>query len=458
MLYLGNRTEDSIIDFMWSSNGADGASITRSTNGTISVYKGNSTTQTTTGVTDTEDFDSLTGIHHCRIDTSADAFYEVGYDYMVVLSAATIDSKTVNAVLAVFSIEKGFAEVDVTKWTGTTVAAPDTAGYPKVTIKDGTGTGEIDTASGKVLLQDGSITAAVITTGAIDADAIADNAIDAGAIATGAITAAKFAAGAIDADAIGADAITAAKIAADAVTEIQSGLATAAALATVDGLIDTIVAKLPTGFIMGSSSTLSLDGTIQNTQTYAQATWVKLPTQYIMGSSTPADMNDEIDAILADTNELQTDWVNGGRLDLLIDAILEDTGTTLPAQIAALMGGTIVTGSVNDAAPTTYSFITNLVSAVDNFYRYWLIKFTSGTLNGQWRAVKSYNGTTFTISVGEDYEYAAAPANADTFSLYNFYTTPFDPDTDKIAGTMTWRESLYEIWFKLRNRITARRE
>jgi hypothetical protein len=29
----------------------------------------------------------------------------------------------------------------------------------------------------------------------------------------------------------------------------------------------------------------------------------------------------DLDAILADTNELQTDWTNGGRLDLLIDAI-----------------------------------------------------------------------------------------------------------------------------------------
>jgi hypothetical protein len=34
-----------------------------------------------------------------------------------------------------------------------------------------------------------------------------------------------------------------------------------------------------------------------------------------------------IDAVLADTNELQGDWANGGRLDLLIDAILADTGT-----------------------------------------------------------------------------------------------------------------------------------
>lgn len=57
-------------------------------------------------------------------------------------------------------------------------------------------------------------------------------------------------------------------------------------------------------------------------------------------------------AILADTNELQGDWVNGGRLDLILDArasqssvdtidgivddILTDTGTTIPAQVAAL--------------------------------------------------------------------------------------------------------------------------
>jgi len=77
----------------------------------------------------------------------------------------------------------------------------------------------------------GLITAAAIATDAIDADAIADNAINAGAIATGAITAAKFAAGAIDA----------AAIATDAVAEIQSGLATAAALATVDGIVDDIL-------------------------------------------------------------------------------------------------------------------------------------------------------------------------------------------------------------------------
>lgn len=38
-----------------------------------------------------------------------------------------------------------------------------------------------------------------------------------------------------------------------------------------------------------------------------------------------ANLPADVDAVLADTNELQTDWANGGRLDLLIDLILADT-------------------------------------------------------------------------------------------------------------------------------------
>ena len=52
--------------------------------------------------------------------------------------------------------------------------------------------------------------------------------------------------------------------------------------------------------------------------------------------------------IVADTNELQTDWANGGRLDLIIDAILVDTAeigaagaglTAIPATVDWLNGG-----------------------------------------------------------------------------------------------------------------------
>jgi hypothetical protein len=82
----------------------------------------------------------------------------------------------------------------VVGWVATAIPGVDTAGYPKVTIKDGTGTGEIDTNAGAVVsvtttgtatavttvngLAAGVITAASIATGAIDADALASDAVD----------------------------------------------------------------------------------------------------------------------------------------------------------------------------------------------------------------------------------------------------------------------------------------
>lgn len=72
------------------------------------------------------------------------------------------------------------------------------------------------------------------------------NAVQAGGTAwgSGAITAASIATDAITAAKIAADAIGASELAADAVTEIQSGLATAAALTTVDDFLDTEIAAI----------------------------------------------------------------------------------------------------------------------------------------------------------------------------------------------------------------------
>jgi len=58
--------------------------------------------------------------------------------------------------------------------------------------------------------------------------------------------------------------------------------------------------------------------------------WTALKT--ILGvpnaGTTPEDPTAGVlDTIRDDTNELQTDWANGGRLDLLLDAVLADTGT-----------------------------------------------------------------------------------------------------------------------------------
>jgi len=125
--------------------------------------------------------------------------------------------------------------VNLTSWNGTAVATPDTAGYPKVTIKDGTGAGEIaltagvvDTvgavsgAVGSVTGAVGSVTGAVgSVTGAVGSVTgnVGGNVTGSvGSVATGGITAASIATGAFDADAL----------ATDAVTEIVTGVLTSA--------------------------------------------------------------------------------------------------------------------------------------------------------------------------------------------------------------------------------------
>lgn len=119
---LGDFPASAVIDFKWSTIDQSGASVTRATDGSIRIYKDNSTTQRTSsnGITDTEDFDSpaLTGIHHLRIDTSdnTDAgFYAAGHEYDVILVGAVVDGVTINAILAHFSIERANGILALTK-------------------------------------------------------------------------------------------------------------------------------------------------------------------------------------------------------------------------------------------------------------------------------------------------------------------------------------------------------
>lgn len=114
MMYLGDYAASATVHVPWASNGADGASITRATDGSIRIYKDASTTQRTSsaGITDSEDFDSLTGLHWVTIDLSdnTDAgFYAAAHNYTVVLQGAVIDGKTINTVLGHFSIQNRYS-------------------------------------------------------------------------------------------------------------------------------------------------------------------------------------------------------------------------------------------------------------------------------------------------------------------------------------------------------------
>lgn len=125
MQYLGDYAEDyATLNFKFSTHKADGTPATLSGTPAISVYKANGTTQSTAGITLSVDFDSVTGLNNVLIDLSADAFYAVANDYQVVITTGTVDSvSVVGTVLAHFSIENRFNEVDVTKISGDSTAA-----------------------------------------------------------------------------------------------------------------------------------------------------------------------------------------------------------------------------------------------------------------------------------------------------------------------------------------------
>ena len=106
-MYCGDYLPGDTIDFKFTTiRPSTGAPFTLAGTPALSVYKNNSTTQTTTGVTLTVDFDSVTGLNHVRIVTS-DAFYVAGDNYDVVITTGTVDSvSAVGYVVGRFSLAK----------------------------------------------------------------------------------------------------------------------------------------------------------------------------------------------------------------------------------------------------------------------------------------------------------------------------------------------------------------
>ena len=95
--YLGDFAAGDTIDFKFTTfRPSTGAAFTLAGTPAMSVYKDNSTTESTAGITLTTDFDSRTGLNHVRITTSSDGtFYADGSQFEVVITAGTVDSVSV---------------------------------------------------------------------------------------------------------------------------------------------------------------------------------------------------------------------------------------------------------------------------------------------------------------------------------------------------------------------------
>ena len=142
MINLGNVKEDAIVCIPFNTSDADGASITITNlvDTDVHIHKDDDlgARNNAAGITVSIDFDGITGNHLIKIDTGDDTvvgFWVVGHDYFVRIEGTTIDAQTVNAWIAMFSIENRFDEVNVAEIAGT--AVPNTAG--KIHVLDDEG-------------------------------------------------------------------------------------------------------------------------------------------------------------------------------------------------------------------------------------------------------------------------------------------------------------------------------
>ena len=334
MIDLGTIRPGSTVRIPFNSfDKDDGSSITMTNFAAadILIYKDGSTTEraSTSGFTATTDFDSKTGKHVIVLDLSDNTtagFWASGSEYLVAVDSVTVDTVTTGGWVARFRIGYPSAVLD------TTIAT--LSSQTSFTLSAGPAEDDAlndmwaiihDVASAvqfaKVLILDytGSTKTVTLAAGATFTAADSDNfsVMDLAPIqaATPGRKPVVDASGLVDANAV--------KIgptgSGTAQTANDLGAINVTNLNTLSG--HDPGATLGTGTALdaaGVRSAVGLASANLDTQIGTLATAANLAT--VAGY-----LDTEIAAILEDTNELQTDWVNGGRLDLLIDEIKAKT-------------------------------------------------------------------------------------------------------------------------------------
>lgn len=183
--YLGDFTAGDVIDFKFTTyRPSTGAPFTLAGSPVVSVYKDNSVTQSTTGVTVSVDFDSVTGLHNVNITTASDGtFYANGGEFECVITTGTVDSVSVvgscvgrftlgataanvyNALVANYTLANSFG--------ARLVRVRSTSPSNEVTI-----TGSFHIAADVHEMQPAVIVAADFAAGAINANALATDAVN----------------------------------------------------------------------------------------------------------------------------------------------------------------------------------------------------------------------------------------------------------------------------------------
>lgn len=228
--------------------------------------------------------------------------------------------------------------------------------------------------------------------------------------------------------------------------------------------------------IVSNGAITTLSGAVVNVDTVDTCT---TNTDLVSAASIRSEIDSnstQLAAIVADTNELQTDWADGGRLDTIVDSILTDTGTTLETHLTDIKGGTFsgATDSLEairdrgDAAWTTgaggtppqllqsttiatlasqTSFTLTAGSADDDAYNGAVVVITDQSTSVQKAVgtISDYTGSTktitlssdpaiFTMAVGDTVQIIAALGSASSAPTAAQIRTEIDSNSTKLAA------------------------
>lgn len=389
-----------------SNDPSASVTITDLVAGDVRIYRDGSITQRTSanGVTVTLNFDGNTGSHMIHVDLSdnTDAgFYVAGSRYAVSVVGVTVDAATLNPWVGAFAIGvllrptvsgrtldvsgAGVAgidfgnidgvlgnsnvswvntsdRVDVGLWLGTAVATPTVAGVPEVDLTHVAGAttnvSALATNADAILTDTNELQGDWVNTGRLDTilDArMAEASINTtgGAVDTVTTVTNQLTQTAIRSIVSGtADSGTATTLVDAARTEADTDYWVGDTLLITSGTVSGESRKIA-GFTP-ASDTITVEPAF--TQEISTNTYEIIPGESRSELRTATQTS--IDAIESDTNELQVDWVNAGRLDTILDArasqttadaikaetvlIVADTGTTLDDHLTDIKGTAFV--------------------------------------------------------------------------------------------------------------------
>jgi hypothetical protein len=265
----------------------------------------------------------------------------------------------------------GVPEVDVTHWIGTAAATPTVAGVPEVDVTHFGGTAGTF-ASGRPEVNTSHVAGTAQTAGDIIADTNDIQARLPAALVSGRMDSSvgAMAANVITASAINDNAITAAKVAADVSAEIA------------DAVLDEDMTAHQTQGTLGQA--------IGDPVADADTIWGLVNTNLDATISSRAS-SAALSTVQADTDDIQARLpaaLVGGRMDSSVGAYAAGQVPIRPSASGTADAGSSST-TIVDAERT---------EADTNYWRNCIVRFTSGTLNGQTALVTAFDPATDTIT------------------------------------------------------------